>query len=414
MDLNRFGINILDKRKENIKILSDEYVNIVGGKLWVSHFNWGIAYEEAKKNDFKLDNINYEMPEDTAQTIKDLKELAKKCDEGSTESELLKRNINSAIKFLTLKQVIGTDQFTDISVNLWGKPSDASLGGHSYREIAENVLNSLKQIDNNPKKDISLPKALKYLKEKIKSEYPKQLVVNFEKRKASPSQILVSGSDVIFRDSKMTLFSQIEIDALYHHEIETHILTYENGLEQDILGFLSKASPRTNRTQEGLAIVSECLNGCAEPNRMRKIATRVIAIDDALNGADFKHIFNLFRKYGNQNEYEAYYSTQRVLRGGQPHNDGCVFTKDLAYLAGLVDIYERVQRDSFNKNDFKLLFAGKTYHKNLDVYAKLRDEDIFKNPVMLPKWFEEERFRSFESRYFDGKDLSAFIDMEKA
>jgi len=282
-----------------------------------------------------------------------------------------------------------------------------SSSGMSYLEIANNVIKALDSIDNNPKKNITLPNAIEYLKTRIEKDFP-SFNIAFEKRKASPSQIVVSGSKIIFRDSPTTIFSQIEVDALYHHEIETHILTFENGLKQDNLTFLSKASPRTNRTQEGLAIVSECLNGCAEPNRMRKVATRVIAIADALNGAHFEDLYQLFQNNG-QNEQEAYYSAQRILRGGQPHYDGAVFTKDLSYLAGMVDLYNKVRLKDFNHEDFKLLFAGKTYHKNLDIYTMLRDKDIMQKANLLPTWFKEEKYNDFQQKHFDGKDLSIFI-----
>src|SRR6185369_8107024 len=55
-------------------------------------------------------------------------------------------------------------------------------------------------------------------------------------------------------------FAPWEADGLWHHEIETHALTAQNGAAQPRASFLRSGGPRTTRTQEGLAVFSELYN----------------------------------------------------------------------------------------------------------------------------------------------------------
>ena len=56
------------------------------------------------------------------------------------------------------------------------------------------------------------------------------------------------------------MLARWEAEGLWHHEVEIHALTAQNGAAQSEAPFLSSGGPRTTRTQEGLAVFAELYN----------------------------------------------------------------------------------------------------------------------------------------------------------
>lgn len=143
---------------------------------------------------------------------------------------------------------------------------------------------------------------------------------------------------------------------------------------QPYLTLLSCGAARTIATQEGLATFSEVITGVIDLKRITRVALRILAIDMALQGANFVDIFTLLLESG-QSPKESYWSSARIFRGGFPDSN-IVFTKDAVYLNGLFKkpsffrwalLYEKL-------NLIHLLFCGKltieisSYWKNLYYY----------------------------------------------
>ena len=81
---------------------------------------------------------------------------------------------------------------------------------------------------------------------------------------------------------------------------------------------------------------------------------------------------------------EAYTVTMRVFRGSLP--DGGPFTKDLAYSAGFIDVYNfirlAVRRGQLDR--IPLLFCGKLAIKDMGTLAELTETGVVVPPRYLP------------------------------
>jgi len=70
---------------------------------------------------------------------------------------------------------------------------------------------------------------------------------------------------------------------------------------------------------------------------MKRISLRILAIDKAIDGADFIEVFRFFINAG-QSETDSFASAQRIFRG-VPTSGGAAFTKDTVYLHGLLSVH---------------------------------------------------------------------------
>src|SRR5690606_4539782 len=107
------------------------------------------------------------------------------------------------------------------------------------------------------------------------------------------------------------------------------------------------------------AVFAELITGAIDLTRLKRLALRVVAIDMALNGANFVDVFEFLRS-NNVNEVESYTSAQRIFRAGDP-NGLYVFTKDSVYLDGILRAhsYFRWAMKNHKLNLSYVLFAGR-------------------------------------------------------
>jgi uncharacterized protein (TIGR02421 family) len=139
-----------------------------------------------------------------------------------------------------------------------------------------------------------------------------------------------------------TRFSEDVVRQLVEHEGFVHSATALNGRDQPELTALSLSAPRTTATQEGLATLAELVSGAMDLARLRRVALRVVAIDLAIEGADFLDVFRFFLEHG-QSVAESAQSAARVFRGGDVRGRH-VFTKDAVYLRGLLAVHTFLRR----------------------------------------------------------------------
>jgi uncharacterized protein (TIGR02421 family) len=95
-----------------------------------------------------------------------------------------------------------------------------------------------------------------------------------------------------------TSFSEYDHHQLLAHEAFVHSLTALNGRRQPLLTSLARTSPRVTATQEGLAVFAELMSGAIDITRLKRISLRILAIDMALNGADFVEVYKYFSACG--------------------------------------------------------------------------------------------------------------------
>ena len=115
--------------------------------------------------------------------------------------------------------------------------------------------------------------------------------INLEVRE-DVSELMVSFGRLLIPETAAIRASRVE--ALLHHEVGTHVVTYQNGARQP-LTLLTVGLPGYDETQEGLAVLAEYLIGGLDPRRLRVLAGRVVAIDRLLDGAEFLEIFETLR-----------------------------------------------------------------------------------------------------------------------
>tara|TARA_A100000164_G_scaffold364060_1_gene381902 strand:- start:328 stop:891 length:564 start_codon:yes stop_codon:yes gene_type:complete len=158
------------------------------------------------------------------------------------------------------------------------------------------------------------------------------------------------------------------------------------------------------KTQEGLAVFSEFITGSVDMKRMRRLSDRVIAIDMAIDGADFIEVFRFFLERSDT-KTQAFESTRRVFRGGII-SGGAPFTKDVVYLDGLIRVHNFFRAAvSCGKEDMAgLIFSGKLDLDDISIVKSMMKDKLVRSPKFIPPWFLD---IDFLICYFS---FSVFID----
>ncbi|HKE14004.1 MAG TPA: flavohemoglobin expression-modulating QEGLA motif protein [Kofleriaceae bacterium] len=188
------------------------------------------------------------------------------------------------------------------------------------------------------------------------------------------------------------LFSDRDVQQLIHHEAYVHIGTTLNGVEQRSFPVLAAGHPGTTRTQEGLAVFGEFISGSMDLDRLRRLGDRVIAIQMAMDGADFLDVYRFFLGR-THNLQQAFENARRVFRGGVLAG-GAPFTKDGVYLEGLLRVHNflRAVVQLGRIDCLQLLFCGKIDIEDVPALAMLASEGLCEYPRFLPPWAADLRF----------------------
>jgi len=187
-------------------------------------------------------------------------------------------------------------------------------------------------------------------------------------------------------------FSDRDVYQLVHHEAFVHVATTLNGVEQKSFPILGGGHPGTTRTQEGLAVFAEFITGSMDPERLRRLADRVLAIQMAIEGADFLEVYRFFLE-GTHSEAQAFENARRVFRGGVLTGGG-PFTKDGVYIEGLLRVHNFLRSVvQLGRIDcLHLLFSGKLDIEDVPALALLAAEGLLEAPRFLPPWAADLRF----------------------
>lgn len=188
------------------------------------------------------------------------------------------------------------------------------------------------------------------------------------------------------------------IDALLHHEIGTHMLTYYNGRVQP-LRMLYNGCAGYESLQEGIAVLAEYLCGGLSIQRLRVLAARVVAAHGLIEGRTFPELYALLRSEYGFGEYEAYSVTLRTFRGG-----GLI--KDVVYLRGLYEVTEYLK----SGGDLDMLFQGKFALHHLTLLAELQDRGILRHTPLYPRYLEEEDARERLAELREGRSIVDLIE----
>jgi uncharacterized protein (TIGR02421 family) len=188
------------------------------------------------------------------------------------------------------------------------------------------------------------------------------------------SDLMVSFGRLLIPEA--ATFRADRVEPLLHHEIGTHVVTYQNGARQP-LSLLRVGLPGYDETQEGLAVLAEYLAGGLDPRRLRVLAARVVAVDKMLTGAGFLEIFDSLRADYRIPSRTAWSIATRVVVGG-----GSV--KDAIYLRGITRILDALAEGG----GLDVLFVGKMALDHIPLIQDLLDREVLKEPWVRPRWLD--------------------------
>ena len=289
----------------------------------------------------------------------------------------------------------GTAEFFKYSATLYGTPTSYLLDEESTSlDLAKQfkiVMDSFSQVD------LGAPPNASVLAETVVEEMKIAMTKLFGQ--AAPPVYLVNdlsanalaGANRV-RIRKGACFTDKDLSQLIHHEAYVHVATSLNGLAQPILKILAISSPASTKTQEGLAVFAELITGSMDIDRMRRLSDRVIAIQMAIEGADFMEVFKFYTDQ-THNPEQAFENTRRVFRGGVL-TGGSPFTKDVVYLDGLLRVNNFLKALVANgrADCLRLLFCGKLDIEDIPMLGWLTSCGICNPAIYLPPWASDLRF----------------------
>ena len=297
---------------------------------------------------------------------------------------------NDILFSIDLLQSSGTRQFLKKSEKIYGSPSfvlrDGKTSTLNLAEKFESLIDlhlehfseSL-QVDPIPILDVK-----KKIEERVQpifgSKSPNIIIEDQLSARATASSKRI-------RLRKGASFTNKDIDQLINHEAFIHVATTLNGRQQANVKILGAKTGSITKTQEGLAVFSEFITGCIDVNRMYRISDRVIAIQMAIDGADFIEVYRFFLKRKGKRRTQAFEDARRVFRGGVL-TGGVPFTKDMVYLDGLVRVHNFFRSAILGgkKDAIEVLFSGKVDLDDIPILLKMKKDGLIEKPTFLPEW----------------------------
>ncbi len=319
----------------------------------------------------------------------DLKEIMAACKGKDPLARMISRAAGSYLTALRMLENTGKKRFLTLSTRLYGVPKEPFEYGGSITTLraAQHILKESQKFNIGniiPEETIC-----------IMPDYVANRIAKTAKRVFGHDEIEVivdpkltskaSASSKRIRVRGSTCFASQDIDQLIHHELLVHSLTLSNGRAQP-LKTLGLNSPRITCSQEGLAVFAEFITNSIDIARLRRISARVRAVQMGIDGADFIDVFKFFLDQG-QSQAESYYSTVRIFRGGKI-TGGIVFTKDVAYLKGFIEVH-RFFLESLQNEDYLFplyFFAGRMCTEDVTDLKPYFEAGLLKLPVHLPEW----------------------------
>jgi len=286
----------------------------------------------------------------------------------------------------------GTKDFFNISNQVYGLPTGKLRDGATTPlDLVVQFQSILDSFQNNPvsstsQKTISAEVVAKHFREAVGftfgSKAPKVTVVDNLSAKAT-----ATSREIKIREKGR--FTYKNIRQLINHEALVHVATTLNGRSQHQMKILGANYGAVTKTQEGLAVFSEFITGSMDIERMRRLADRVIAVQMAIDGADFIDVYRFFLEK-TERKYQAFEQARRVFRGGVL-SGGAPFTKDIVYLDGLIRVHNffRSAVEKSRDDALRLVFAGKIDLDDIPVLLKMKQDGLIKDPKYIPPWADD-------------------------
>jgi uncharacterized protein (TIGR02421 family) len=290
---------------------------------------------------------------------------------------------------------VGTSAFFELGRQVYGEPT-APLRYLPVTplELARTVQETIAQLnqihfDLAPPAYHSAEEVAERLKEAVQAHFGDQAPTVDLVNELSANALATSRAIRVRGDAR---FTDRDFIQLLHHEAHIHVATSINGKAQKDLPILADGHPGTTRTQEGLAVFAELISGSIELDRLRRLADRVIAVQMAIDGADFIEVYRYYLEQTGQPD-QAFESARRVFRGGVI-TGGAPFTKDVVYLTGLLQVNNFIRACfAANRADaIHLLFCGKLDLFAIPALCELYAMGLCRPPRFMPPWISDPRY----------------------
>ena len=364
-------------------------INILATVSWPASLEDRMI-EAYGKGEYALPEVRYKKP-DLSEVRKELAAIESEAGDEDALGSYLRRTAESWRVAAEMLEAVGTDGVTAPSIQLYGRPGDAISGSqysnldaaHYFVELSDELGADL--ADDDITTNISSEVLRKDLSTALDEFFgPGVIAVEVDndltaKAAAGATRIRLRGG---------TRFSRYDRHQLLNHEAFVHSLTALNGRAQPVLASLARTSPRVTATQEGLAVFAELMSGAIDIARLKRISLRILAIDMALNGADFVEVYRFFNRCG-QSVADSFHSAQRVFRG-VPLTGGSAFAKDNVYLSGLMDVHTffRWALKERRMDLLRYLFAGKFTLGDVMNMEPYFQSGALAPPRWLPPWMQ--------------------------
>lgn len=278
---------------------------------------------------------------------------------------LFQEKAEEHLKKILLLEERGANDFTERSVSLYGSVDNDLL------EEAQ------KKLQEKPKEFVpaqrfySVPEAILEFENAFK-EYG----LNHWKIKVNRHMVSAcsAGKECTLFIREGTQFSDERLRMVIAHEIETHILTAENGKHQ-IYNLFNRGFARFLETQEGLAIWNQERVSTIDNEKNYRSASLIFVVHFAFKHS-FAETYDYCLKLG-MTEDRALQTTLKVKRGLSDTSQNGAFTKDALYFSGYQSIKTFVEKGG----DLKDLYYGKYNLKDL---ATIKGLLGLQEPPLLP------------------------------
>jgi uncharacterized protein (TIGR02421 family) len=409
--------------------IDDQLVKISKSIRVLSNLKWPRVHQVSFLEGWRAGNPRLPevdlVPKDHSGEIEALEALMARCDRSHPIGNHLHKTAWSYATAARMLGAVGTPAFTEFSSALYGRPDfvyerqkmSAADAGRTLLDVTDELLRS----DAIMKTTSDIPAEVFAAQLRVDlgaffTDDAVEVVVDptmSAKAAAGPTRVKVQGG---------AMFSDLDRAQLLNHEAFIHSATSLNGRRQPHFKALGLGSPRTTKTQEGLAVFSELITYSIDLVRLRRVALRALALESALAGADFIEVFETYLRSG-QSEEDAYNSAQRIFRGGDVRG-GIAFTKDGAYLEGLllVTTFLRKVIGDGRPELVSVLFAGR-----MTLGDAIELEPLFADGTLvparyLPDWISGLRRLSAYLSYslvsgriqLDLVELPRFLEMDAA
>ena len=341
-----------------------------------------------------LPQPSYQVPPGVSDALVAFQALAQRLRGDNEVERFLCRTCDSMATAARMLLGIGTRDFYHQSVELYGRPRGLSSDRRTTNlDLARHFEQVIAGFSPPPSADdeatLDAEQAAASLRERFATFFAAQAVkVKLVERLGGTASS--TGAEIrLKRDAR---YSPRDVRQIEVHEGQVHMATTLNGRAQPVLPFLGMPTPRTTRTQEGLAVFTEFITGSTSHARVRRLCERTFAIDRAEDGASFLDLYRFYRERGHD-EHTSFDCARRVVRGGLVEG-GAPFTKDGCYLDGFLRVtnFLRLALTKGQSQLVRLLFVGKVAVDDVPLFERLAKEGILAEPIHLPAWARDLSF----------------------